>query len=358
MSVIRQSVGRAGANSSGVQVVTTERLAPFLDDWDRLARRATRPTHSVMSWWLEAAGAVEPLFVLVVDDDGLLGGFPFQVERWRGLPRFRALGYDMWPSDIDVVAEPSRYDAVVAAIGDWFRSRSDYLIELRGLTSTTRLHSHIATGAEVRPIAPTWTAPLGSDFSDYLGSLGRSFRKEVGRLRRKLTREGYRAHVASPDELPEALRTLEELHRLQFGKQSSFLPFFDRFSRAAVAGARSNQVFFHTLYDAENTPVAIDVWIRAGNRLLNYIGGRHPDGPSGAGTVLIAAAIEDAYSRGIQEISLGSGFGGWKERWAPHRNDQLHLTGAVGLRARSLVWARDTARTAARLVRKDRNRDE
>ncbi|HLU53546.1 MAG TPA: GNAT family N-acetyltransferase, partial [Acidimicrobiia bacterium] len=178
------------------------------------------------------------------------------------------------------------------------------------------------------------------------------------RLQRKLTREGYRAHVASPDELPEALRTLEELHRLQFGKQSSFLPFFDRFSRAAVAGARSNQVFFHTLYDAENTPVAIDVWIRAGNRLLNYIGGRHPDGPSGAGTVLIAAAIEDAYSRGIQEISLGSGFGGWKERWAPHRNDQLHLTGAVGLRARSLVWARDTARTAARLVRKDRNRDE
>src|SRR5690606_3907529 len=185
----------------------------------------------------------------------------------------------------------------------------EYLVELRGLTAASELPTQLPPGVGNRQVAPTWTAPLGSDFSDYLGSLGRSFRKEVGRLQRKLTREGYRAHVASPDELPEALRTLEQLHRLQFGKQSSFLPFFDRFSRAAVAGARSNQVFFHTLYDAENTPVAIDVWIRAGNRLLNYIGGRHPDGPSGAGTVLIAAAIEDAYSRGIQEISLGSGFG-------------------------------------------------
>src|SRR5690606_40288778 len=127
----------------------------------------------------------------------------------------------------------------------------EYLVELRGLTAASELPTQLPPGVGNRQVAPTWTAPLGSDFSDYLGSLGRSFRKEVGRLQRKLTREGYRAHVASPDELPEALRTLEELHRLQFGKQSSFLPFFDRFSRAAVAGARSDQVFFHTLVRSE-----------------------------------------------------------------------------------------------------------
>lgn len=347
----------SSTRTAGLRLVESRVLGEHRSAWDRLAARSPEPTHSLASWWLEAVGATEPLFLLVFDGEGLVGGLPLEVERWRSLPRFRVLGYRMWPTDFDVVAESSRYDAVVEAIGSWFRARDDYLIELRGLTGSTRLPHHAPRGAEARPIPPTWTAPLGSDIDDYLGSLSRGFRKEVGRLRRKFTREGFTTAVAAPEELPQALATLEELHRLQFGSESTFLPFFDRFSRAAGEGIRSGHMLFHTLFTPEGVPVAIDVWIRAGRRLLNYIGGRHPDGPTGAGSFLIASAIEDAYTRGIDEISLGSGFGGWKERWAPERHEQLLLTGAVGIRATTYVKVRDAALATRRLLTPKRRRD-
>ena len=86
----RPTVGTSRESmDSVIEVRVVDQLGSFRGDWDRLASEMPRPTHSVMSWWLDAAATNEPVFLLVLDGGRLIGGLALERERWLGITRFR-----------------------------------------------------------------------------------------------------------------------------------------------------------------------------------------------------------------------------------------------------------------------------
>lgn len=350
----RPTVGTSRESmDSVIEVRVVDQLGSFRGDWDRLASEMPRPTHSVMSWWLDAAATNEPVFLLVLDGGRLIGGLALERERWLGITRFRSMGDRLWPIDFDLIAERHRRQSVESALRDWFGRRASFLVDLRGLVDDSSLARIFAPYLSPRPTAPAWSAPISPD-STYFQSLSKGFRKEIGRLRRRFDEEGFRVAIAGAGEFDITLSELKRLHALQFGESSSLLPFFEHFARAARAGFEAGELNLFSLVEASGATVAVDVWIRGGNSFLNYIGGRHPNSKSGSGTVLIAAAVEHAARRGLHEICLGSGFDGWKQRWAPQGRPQLRINGAVGEPAKALIRLRDAALTLRAAVRHQR----
>lgn len=264
----------------------------------------------------------------------MIGGVAFEVDKWRGVSRGRVMASKSWPSGFDLIAEPDRAGEVVEALTDWMGSSHIQLFDLSGIEGDARLPDVLPGTVRRQESGSAWIIDLPSDFDQYLAAKSKSFRKDLSRASRRVDGAGLTARQVPASDTERALETLHRLHQSQFGQESTFLPFFSEFAKAAPRGAENGEVLFHELVDGKGETVEMGVWLRLGRGVWDFVGGRQSQAVPGTGNVLRAWAIERFCEEGVQRVDLGGGYGYWKRSWATGRRTQLHIVAMRGLMPR------------------------
>lgn len=106
---------------------------------------------------------------------------------------------------------------------------------------------------------------------------------------------------------------------------------------------------FGELVDADGLIVAVELELRAGQRLCFYQAGRVTDHEwRGSGSVLKARIIEAGIAEGFVEFDLLRGGESYKAEWADARRTVVRVQSAVGPLARTLVRGAEVRRRVQR----------
>lgn len=326
-----------------LSLVSREELGSHKARWDALVDSQPLPTHGLKSWWMENAVAARNLFLMVMEDDELLGGLALEADRWHGIDRARTIGLTLWPTHFDLVADPSHEKEVAELLGRWFQSRPSIVFDLQGVSREARLLEILPRDMRVRRSHGSFAIrrPDGG-MTEWLQTLSANRRKDVRRAYKRLERAGCELRIVPPEESERALRDLRRLQGAQFGNSSVLLPVFDRFRRAVEIPLRTGEAQFFEIVDPNGDTLVIDLWIRAGWRAESFAYARSPEAPDGAGNALLAFVVESA-DPAIQELDLGTHHGDWKQGWAPLHRECVAVSGAFGIRPRLVVSAVDVA---------------
>ena len=211
---------------------TSDELAPYADDWERLAGGVPFRSWTWLGhWWRhygpqnEADALRTRLAVLGVFDDAksLMGVAPWYLECSAMHGRvLRPLGSGEVCSDyLSLLCHPATEEAVVEALADYLvenalRDDPDAfrwdLLELDGVDAEDRtvadlVNSLAVSGCTVhrRPGVNCWRLELPTDWDSYVASLGRNLRRDLRRLERELLEHrprgaplGHAARRAAP----------------------------------------------------------------------------------------------------------------------------------------------------------------
>ncbi|MCE5268366.1 MAG: GNAT family N-acetyltransferase, partial [Planctomycetaceae bacterium] len=220
---------------------TLDELAPYADEWERLAGGVPFRSWTWLSnWWRhygpnDADNQHTQLATLCVFDDAnaLVGVAPWYLDcsamRGRVL---RPLGCGEVCSEyLTVLCQPSREAAVADAIADFLVQNTldkspDTLhwdsLDLEAVDAEDRSVAELVrclSGADCsvhRENGPScWRLELPTDWESYLASLSKRQRRTVRRLERDLLTSGRATlHcVTRLDELPRAMELLVDLHQ-------------------------------------------------------------------------------------------------------------------------------------------------
>jgi CelD/BcsL family acetyltransferase involved in cellulose biosynthesis len=331
-----------------VPIVERKSLGDLAPAWDELAGAAPVPSPFLRSWWLESSGGPGSTFLLVLSGDQLLGGLAVERDTRFGVERVRMMGSgDLGPDHLDLVAAPEVQSTVESALVDWFTRPGGRFVDLAGVVEGAYLESVVAQMGG-RQWIESATAPwveLKGDYEEYRSSLPSRLRNGLARTSSRLKRLGVRYHVVEPEESEEAIEWLRRLHRLSWGPESTFLPAFPRFARAASTGIAKRELVIHQLV-AGNEVIAIQAWFEVGDRASFYQSGRNVVDPQwrGAGNVLHAFVAERACQLGFRELDFLRGSEQYKLEWADRSRPLVEYLVAKGSRGRVLATARE-ART-------------
>jgi CelD/BcsL family acetyltransferase involved in cellulose biosynthesis len=318
-------------------------LGRWAPQWDGLVDQSPLPSPFQRSWWLIGAGGTRICFLLVVDDDRLLGGVALEQGRRLGLPCFRMLSAGpLCPDHLDLLARPGDEDVVVRVVGDWLRRPGARLFDLEGIRADSRLISALPDQVrrEFLAVAP-WVA-VPADFEDYRAARSANFRRNLRRASARLAAEGATRRIERGGSAIRSLEAFRQLHSAQWGDRSHFLPSFERFAAACRLAAEVDEVAFHELTVGE-TVITIFVTFEVARRVSLYQSARQTDDRWRDGaTVLLAAVITDACNRGLAEVDFLRGDEEYKSGYAPLERELFRLRAANG-RAGRVALVVDTA---------------
>jgi CelD/BcsL family acetyltransferase involved in cellulose biosynthesis len=158
----------------------------------------------------------------------------------------------------------------------------------------------------------------GRSWGEYLADRGRSFRKHVGVLERRVMRLPGAAirRVEGAGELPSALDSLFALHRARWGRGSRFAR-TEAFHRAFAAAALEHGWLRLWLLEVGGRPVAASYGFRFGSVACAYQYGRDREWDHySVGSVLLAWTIRAAMDEGADEFRHLRGDETYKRRFA------------------------------------------
>src|ERR1700686_725722 len=131
------------ATEMGVRV--TRALGPYGAAWDELVDGAAIPSPFLRSWWLNAASGSQPVIVLVLESERLVGGVALERDRHHGVERLRVLGAGaLCPDHLDAVAAVGRRADVAAALRGWLARSGDRLVDLDGVGGDSSVATSLA----------------------------------------------------------------------------------------------------------------------------------------------------------------------------------------------------------------------
>src|SRR5215469_13762955 len=168
------------ASSPDLQVMTG--LAGWAAQWDQLVEASVLPSPFLRSWWLTGAAGSDPIFILVVDGDQLLGGIALDQGRVLGLPSLRMMGGgQLCPDHLDLVARSDSADQVTTMIRQWLLRPGQRTLDLDGLRPDGLLVNALTGKSRLELIgrAP-WTA-LPATSAAYLQARPRTLRRTIAR---------------------------------------------------------------------------------------------------------------------------------------------------------------------------------
>lgn len=336
----------------GPSVLVLPRLDRWAAQWDELVDLAPLPTPFLRSWWLAGTAGRRPRFLLVVEEDRLLGGLALEEGRRLGVPCLRMMGAGpLCPDHLDLLASQGQETAVAAAAGAWLRRPGARVLDLDGVRAGARLLTALPDVRREPPAVAPW-ASLPADPAAYLAGRPTGFRRTLRRASARLAAEGSAHCVRRGKSAVSALPTLRQLHGAQWGDRSRFLPSFDRFAAACSLGAERDEVAVHEL-TADGTVVAIMVAFEVAGRVSLYQSARLTDARwRDATSVLLAAIITDACVRGFTEVDFLRGDEAYKGNFAPDMRELLRLRGASGTAGRIALAAETAARAGRRAGRR------
>jgi CelD/BcsL family acetyltransferase involved in cellulose biosynthesis len=319
-------------------------LGEFRDQWDDLVLRTPPPSPMLRSWWIETAEATQRSFVLVARDGQLLGGLAVDVDhRWRRLPILRSESGSTYQ---DILVRPGHGREVVDRVRHWFRSHRHAIVDIAGVLPGSRLRDALPTEVQELPFASSPYISIPAGFDTYLAERTKNWRSSYRRHRRRLEQEGCVYRRLERRELDRGLEELRRLHAAIFPEDSWFLPEFEEFRAVARAGSDAGEFALHAL-EMDGRIVAIDALVELGPYVYSLQTGRDPSPEyRGAGTVLLARAIEDYCQREARELDLYVGEFPYKLRLTDQTRQVVRLHGAWGWAGNLAV---DADRARARL---------
>jgi len=336
----------------GPGVLVLPHLDRWVSQWDQLVDLSPLPSPFLRSWWLIATGGPQLRFLLVVEDDRLLGGLALQQGRRLGLPCLQMMGDGpLCPDHLDLLARDGHEDAVVRAVGNWLRRPGARLLDLEGIRAGSRLITALPGRVRCEALAVAPWVPLPADVTLSTTGFGRNLRRVSSRL----TAEGATHRINRGAAAVGSLGAFRQLHSAQRGDSSHFLPGFDRFAAACRLAADVDEVAVHELAAGE-TVIAMVVAFEVAGRVSLYQSARLTDFRwRDATMVLLAAIITDACDRGFAEVDFLRGDEPYKDNFAPQRRELLRLRAASGRTGRVVLVMETAVRhiglLAARSVR-------
>ena len=323
-------------------------LGRWAAQWDLLAGTSPLPSPFLRSWWLTGTGGPRRRFLLVVQDDRLLGGLALEEARRLGLPRFQMMGAGpLCPDHLDLLAAPGHQDAVLRAVRDWLGRPGARLVDLAGVRAGSPLAAALPGPVRCEQVAVAPWARLPSDVGAYLAARPAGFRKTLRRASSRMAAEGATCRTSRGAAAVGALAALRQLHSAQWRGRSNFLPSFDLFAAACRLGAERDEVAVHEL-SVGGTVIAVMVSLEMAGRVSLYQSARMTDFRwRDATAVLLAAIITDACRRGFAEVDFLRGDESYKANFAPERRELIRLRAANG-------WAGHGALAAETMARKAR----
>jgi CelD/BcsL family acetyltransferase involved in cellulose biosynthesis len=295
-----------------------------------------------LSWqWAEALAAVPEIAskiqVLRVEAGGRTVGL-FPVERWSGDAGVSVVGTAgqgwMGADHLDVVAAPDMRTAVADAVAAFlFRDRSWELLDIDGLARDGALAAALGRrrpATVVRLPDRDVTAPfVDLRARDPLLLLpSRNLRQQVSRGLRSAEKSGGGLSVcSSPDDVPDALAVLMELHQERFGTRSAIFSTDERRRFHLEVGRRLAEHGMVRVYQLrmEGTDAALLYALRLEDRLYYYNMGLRPDVGGSPGRTLLGQVLLSSAAEGMTELDLLRGDHGFKLRFATGERVDLHL---------------------------------
>lgn len=343
-------------DQDGIESLAVEvrpRLGSSGAAWDTLVDQAPLPSPYLRSWWLEGVAGPDPCFVLVFAGSTLVGGLALEADRRLRIPRLQAIGTPLGADHLDLVAATGHEHQVVAALADWCGRPGSRLFDLTGVTAGARVAEALPgtvrqTQFDVapwRPIDRTWVDQLPE------GELSHLLRRPLKRFQR----DGVERRMVEPVDGLAALERLRILHTAQWGEHSEFLPVFHLFRRAAPAGLEQGELVFFELVAGDEV-IASQAWFVAAGRFSYAQGARSLDRQwRGAGTVLMAYAVEEAAALGCTELDLLRGDDAYKRLWADRSRPLFRLEAGTGLLGKAALRGLPLARRARDRLRRRRD---
>jgi len=306
-------------------------LGSRADEWDALVDASPHPSPFLRSWWLRAMAGPNTEFVLVLADGRLTGGVAVDTDRRRGVARGRIAGTGpLAPHNLDVLAAPGAEQEVCAALLEHLGGHRSWIADFYGVRTDSLL---VACEAPSRRVARINGAPwmvVPEEFEQYLAARAAKLRQEIRRVIRRLGEAGYQYREVAAGDTPRALATFEQLHRTRWGSRSRFLPGFDAFASAVVAGASRGEVVFQEVV-LDGSVIASLVSLEVAGVSSWYQMGRDPDPRhTNVGTLLKARAVERSCRVGHRVIDLCIGEAPLKAQWADDVAPVLRVRWASG----------------------------
>jgi len=328
-------------------------LSTWASQWDRLVDCSPLPSPFLRSWWLEGTGESGRHFLLVVDDERLLGGLA--LEQRHRVPRIQMMGTRSCPDHLDLLTAPGHEAAVVSLVRDWLSRPGGRLLDLNGIRAGSRLIETLPgrVRREPLPVAPYVLLPDSAD--DFRATLNSQFRRKLRASANRLAAEGVVHRAIRGRAVLQHLDTLRELHESQWGNSSRFLPFFDRFVAGCAGGCDADEVVVHELGN-DNQVIATMLVFEVAGRVSLYQSARLTERRwRDVTTVLLSAIIDDACDRGFTEVDFLRGDEPYKGRFANKNREMSRLVAGKGVVGRlgcvtTAAWFHST-QAAARSFR-------
>jgi CelD/BcsL family acetyltransferase involved in cellulose biosynthesis len=329
-------------------------VLPHLDgwasQWDQLVDQSPLPSPFLRSWWLTGTGGPRGRFLLVVDDDRLVGGLALEERHPLGLPSFGVMGGGrLCPDHLDLLAAPGQEDTTISLLRTWLDRPGGRLLDLKGVRAGSRLIEALPGHARGQSFAVAPWTPLPGDAQTYIAALPSQFRRQVRRSSARLAAEGATHRTSRGLSTVRSLDTLRELHQVQWGGGSRFLPEFDRFAAGCRLGAEVDEVVVHELATDERV-ISTFVAFEVAGRVSLYQSARLTDYRwRDAAAVLLTAIFADACDRGFSEVDFLRGEEPYKNKFAPRRREMIRLLAGRGVTGR-VACASERARSRAKGV--------
>lgn len=320
-----------------VRAVSSEiEFEQLREGWNELWR--SNPNHTpYQSWewnyaWWKHFGRPGNLYLVLVEHEGRLTGLaPFYISSsYRGVPvRHLSFISSRRADYLDFLIARGSEASVLGELFEFLGRSSWRLIELRDYPSGSSNLPHllrVATGAythlSLQQAEQCATAPLPASWEEYLASLGKNQRRNVGRYRRMLSEKFTVTFKAptSPAELRQCFEDFATVFRSRwrtghgatlFGDPRGFA--FER--EVCELGSDAGWFRFYMLY-LDDKPVAGYLGYLWNERFYAGLLAYRPEYHRlSAGSVLIGMSIEDCIGKGLVEFDMTRGAEGYKAHW-------------------------------------------
>jgi CelD/BcsL family acetyltransferase involved in cellulose biosynthesis len=340
-------------------LTTLDALAPYADDWNRLAAGVPFRGWTWLSCWWHNYGPQDEtdasrarLAVLCVFDEAnqLVGIAPWYLERSALHGRvLRALGSGEVCSDyVGVLCQRQMSEAVVDVVADYLIEQTNTndpnglrwdLLQLDGIDANDHEAATLAAilanaGCTVhrRPGLSCWRLKLPTVWDQYVAGLSKNLRRDIRRLQREVIDTGRaELHTAERlDELPRAMNIFLDLHQRRqraLGRKGCFASSrFTAFYHEVVPQLlRHGQVEFYWL-ELDGKPVAAEYQLVGDGVLYEYQAGVDPDAMAQQpGKLINMILLRRAIERGYREFDFLRGDEPYKARFGAEARPTIEI---------------------------------
>jgi len=173
---------------------------------------------------------------------------------------------------------------------------------------------------EREDVCPVVTLPVGADFDEYLGTLGKKSRHEIRRKIRRAESAGEIRLTDSTDPLAD-LETFIDLHQQRWGADGLFPP---------TPGGEASRTLFRRMFEEDgpggglalafltvgDRRIAAGVHFRTADGYLYYNAGIDPEARDlSPGVIMVAAYVRRALAEGCRRLDFLRGDEPYKYEW-------------------------------------------